>query len=166
MVHETPSETDPEALLTEQGLTIPAVPGAPAFDYLPYRLHSGVLYLAGQLAKEDNGEVAVHGRVGEAVEESEAARQMTLAALHAIAWLRDAAKGDLRRVEGILHLNVWVARGPGFDGISRLADHASRVFRIAFGDAGRHPRSVIGVDQLPRGAPVMIDLRAAIRPED
>ena len=73
-------------------------------------------------------------------------------------------RGFLGRIEAILHMNAWVARG-GFDGISRVADHASRVFQIAFGEAGRHPRSVIGVDQLPRQAPIMIDLRAAIVPK-
>lgn len=151
----------PERRLHDQGLTLPE-PGRPAFDYKPYSIHNGVIELAGQLAKDSRGEVASPGRVAIEVQEAEAARQMTLCALHAIGWLKRAADNDLDRIDRILHLNVWVACSSDFDGISRLADAASGVFVTAFGEAGKHPRSVLGVMRLPRNAPVMIDLRAAV----
>ena len=28
-------------------------PGKPDFNYLPFKVHGGIIYLAGQLAKED-----------------------------------------------------------------------------------------------------------------
>lgn len=152
----------PERRLLDAGLVVPE-PGVPAFDYEPFVSHDGVIWLAGQLAKETDGEVARLGRVGVEVDEAEAARQMRLAALHALGWLKRAAGGDLDGVARILQLNAWVACGIDFDGISRLADSASGVFVTAFGETGRHPRSVLGVARLPRNAPVMIDLRAALR---
>ncbi len=65
-------------------------------------------------------------------------------------------------MEAILQLRCYVACTDEFDGNSRIADHASRVFTTAFGDAGKHPRSVLGMTRLPQDAPVMIDLQAAI----
>ena len=152
---------DPETRLRDAGLTLPE-PGRPAFDYEPYKLHDGVVYLAGQLAKED-GEIAAFGKVDRDIDEAEAARQMQVSALQALNWMKHAADGDLDRVDAILQLRCYVACTEAFDGISRIADHASRVFTTAFGDAGKHPRSVLGMMRLPRNAPVMIDLQAAIR---
>ena len=151
-----------EQRLRDQGLHIPE-PGQPAFDYQPYSLNDGVIQLAGQLAKQSDGEIANFGQVGISVSEEEAGAQMELAALHAIGWLRKAADGDLERIGSILHLNAWVACHPDFDGMSSLADRCSAVLIKAFGESGRHPRSVLGLVRLPRNAPVMIDLRASIR---
>lgn len=152
---------DPETRLRAAGLTLPE-PGRPAFDYEPYKLHGGIVYMAGQLAKED-GEIAAFGKVNRDISEEEAARQMQICALQALNWLKIAADGDLDRVDGILQLRCYVACTEDFDGISRIADHASGVFTTAFGDAGKHPRSVLGMMRLPQNAPVMIDLQAAIR---
>lgn len=145
--------------LNAEGLVLPT-PEAPAFDYLPLSVHAGVIWMAGQLAKE-NGRVPILGQVASVVSVEEAARQMTLCALQALSRLQNEF-GSLDSIERVLHLNAYVACPPDFDGISPLADHASRVFVIAFGDAGRHPRSVLGVNRLPQNAPVMIDLRLAL----
>jgi enamine deaminase RidA (YjgF/YER057c/UK114 family) len=152
----------PEMKLAGKGYELPDSPGTPAFDYEPFKIHGDVFYMAAQLAKE-NGEVANLGRVGAEIDEAEAARQMRLCALTSLAWLKRAAGGELSGVMGILHLNAFIACTPDFDGISRLADAASAVLIDAFGDDGRHPRSVLGVIRLPRNAPVMIDLRAALK---
>ena len=40
--------------------------------------------------------------------------------------------------------------------------HATGLVRV-FGDAGRHTRSAIGVAALPRGAPVEVEVTAALR---
>lgn len=151
---------NPEERLAKRNLVLPSAE-APAFDYRPLTVHNGVAYLAGQLAKT-GGVLTNPGRVGLEIDEPEAARQMQGCALQALAWLKDHL-GDLGRVEKILHLNAYVACAPEFDGISRVADHASQVFIAAFGaENGRHARSVLGLVRLPQNAPVMIDLRAAI----
>ena len=150
---------NPMDRLQAAGILLPAVE-EPAFNYLAFVEHQGVIWLAGQLAKE-GGMVKCQGHVPLVVSPEEAARQMRLCALQAISRLNDAL-GDLSRVERVLHMNAYVACATDFDGISPIADHASRVFIQAFGDAGRHPRSVLGVNRLPQNAPVMIDLRVAV----
>jgi enamine deaminase RidA (YjgF/YER057c/UK114 family) len=136
-------------------------PGKPDFNYLPYKVHRGILYLAGQLAKE-GGILKYQGRINEEINEVEAERQAKLCAIHALSWLKIAVDGDINKIECILDLKVYVACNNEFDGMSRLADKASNVFIGTLGEKGRHPRSVIAVQRLPQNAPVMIDLRAAI----
>jgi enamine deaminase RidA (YjgF/YER057c/UK114 family) len=136
-------------------------PGKPDFNYLPYKVHRGILYLAGQLAKE-GGILKYQGRINEEINEVEAERQAKLCAIHALSWLKIAVDGDINKIECILDLKVYVACNNEFDGMSRLADKASNVFIDTLGEKGRHPRSVIAVQRLPQNAPVMIDLRAAI----
>jgi enamine deaminase RidA (YjgF/YER057c/UK114 family) len=149
----------PEKNLHANGLRLPAVE-LPAFNYEPLSVHNSVVYLAGQLAKE-NGEVVHRGRANIEVTETEAARQMQVCALQALAVLKHHFEA-LENIQRILHLNVYVACDHKYEGISKLADHASNVFICAFGDAGRHPRSVLGVNRLPQNAPVMIDLRVSL----
>jgi len=136
-------------------------PGKPDFNYLPYKVHRGILYLAGQLAKE-GGILKYQGRINEEINEVEAERQAKLCAIHALSWLKIAVDGDINKIECILDLKVYVACNNEFDGMSRLADKASNVFIGTLGEKGRHTRSVIAVQRLPQNAPVLIDLRAAI----
>ena len=148
-------------LLTTIGLSLPPREG-PAYNYDPFKRYGNTIYLAGTLGKED-GAVQNLGKVGARVSEEEAGRQMQICALQALNWLREAASGDLDRVHGVLQLKCYIACTPEFDGISRVADHASRVFVTAFADDGRHPRSVLGLMRLPQDAPVMIDLVAELK---
>jgi enamine deaminase RidA (YjgF/YER057c/UK114 family) len=152
---------DPEQNLAQHDLVLPSAE-TPAFDYLPLTIHNGTAYLAGQLAKVD-GVQTNPGRVGLDIDEAEAGRQMQLCALQSLAWLKHYL-GSLKRVEKVLHLNAYVACTSDYEYISRIADHASQVFITAFGgENGRHARSVLGMVRLPQNAPVMIDLRVAVR---
>ena len=137
-------------------------PGKPDFNYLSYKVHNNIVYLAGQLAKE-NGVVKNTGMVPEDITEEEASRQMSLCAKHAFSWLEIAAKKNNNDIESILDLKVYVSCKENFDGISKLADFASSVFIEKLGENGKHPRSVLAVTRLPQNAPVMIDLRAALK---
>ncbi len=150
----------PEESLDRAGHSLPALED-PAFDYAPIVVHDGVAWLAGQLAKE-GGHLPVQGRAGAEVDDEEVARQAARCALQALARLRQAL-GALDRVERVLQMNVWVACTHDYTRISWVADRASGILTCAFSDAGRHPRSVLGVVRLPQNAPVMIDLRAAVR---
>ena len=150
-----------ENRLAAIGLSLPPREG-PAYDYDPFKRDGDTVYLAGTLGKE-NGAVQNLGKVGAEISEEEAGRQMQICALQAMNWLREAADGDLEQVAGVLQLKCYVACTPEFDGISRVADHASKVFMTAFSDDGRHPRRVLGMMRLPQNAPVMIDLVAGLK---
>src|SRR2546426_629769 len=91
----------------------------------------------------------------------DAAEEARYCALNALAQLR-AAAGSLDRVARILKVTVFVASSAGFHAQPLVANGASELFEAVFGESGRHARSAVGVAELPLGAPVELDLVAAL----
>jgi enamine deaminase RidA (YjgF/YER057c/UK114 family) len=52
----------------------------------------------------------------------------------------------------------FVASAEGFDGQPAVINGASELFLAVFGEAGRHARSAVGVAELPRSAPVEVEV--------
>ncbi len=84
-----------------------------------------------------------------------------MCALNALAVL-EAALGSLDRVERVLSVTGYVASTADFHAQPAVIDGASEVLVQAFGDAGRHTRSAIGVASLPRGGAVEIEVVVAV----
>lgn len=124
-------------------------------------IHGGVARTSGQLPRDETGEVAYRGRLGEDLSVGDGAAAARLCALNALSVLR-VALGDLDRIVRVLTMTGFVACGPGFTEQPAVVDGASRLLADVFGDAGRHSRSAIGVVALPRGAAVEIELTVAI----
>lgn len=147
----------PAARLTEMGLTLPALRPR-AGNYLGWRRVGDTLYLAGQGA---DGWV---GRVGAdlTLERAQlAARDCGLNLLAQTA----AALGTLDAVEAIAKVTGFVACVEGFDRLPEVIDGASNLFVDVFGGRGRHARSAVGVQHLPRGFAVEIEMVVAVRPD-
>ena len=82
-------------------------------------------------------------------------------ALQALSALRDAL-GSLDRVVGIAQLSVFVASAPGFTKQPAVGNGASELLVELLGDAGRHARIAVGVQELPLGAAVEVAVVALI----
>ncbi len=135
------------------------------YAYEPATRAGELIFLAGQIAKISATEIHAAGRCGREIDLATARDSARLAALQGLAWLdRSLAPGE--SVRKILRVDVFVAATEDFEHISEVADAASDVFIGAFGDAGRHARSVIGVTRLPRNAPVLLEITARSRPAD
>jgi len=150
-----------EERLRQAGLVLPEPP-APVAVYVPGLTAQGLAYTAGQLPLV-RGELAGTGKVGEGpglVPPAEASRLASLCALNAIAALK-AVLGDLDRVRQVLKVVGFVASDPAFTSQPIVLNGASEVFGTAFGDAGRHARSAVGVAVLPLDAPVEVEVTVA-----
>lgn len=148
------------ARLAALGLTLPPVPAAVA-AYLPAVRQGDLVWTSGQLPFVD-GALPATGLVGEGeglVTLQDAARMAGRCALNALA--AAAAVADLDRLR-IVKVVGFVASAPGFTGQAKVVDGASSLLGDVFGDAGRHARSAVGVAALPLGAPVEIELTAAL----
>lgn len=146
--------------LRDRGLEIPEV-ARPVAAYVP-SLRSGLdVMTSGQLPLVD-GKLPKTGRLGAEVSVEEGQGFARRAALNAIAALGQAA-GDLDRIGQVLRVVVYVASAPGFNQQPAVANGASEVFEAAFGDAGRHTRSAVGVAELPLGAPVEVEVWARLQ---
>ncbi|HJR19589.1 MAG TPA: RidA family protein [Actinomycetota bacterium] len=150
----------PEQRLVELGITLPEPPGAVA-AYVPTVVHNGQIWVSGQVPLRDGGLPRV-GLVGRDISVEDAAEEARFCALNALAHLK-AAAGSLNEIERILKLTVFVASSAGFHAQPLVANGASDLFQEVFGDQGRHARSAVGVAELPLGAPVEIEVIAALR---
>lgn len=136
-------------------------PHETAFTYELATRHDRIVFLAGQIAKIGPDSLHAVGRCGEAVDLATARESARVAAGQALAWLsRQLAAGE--RVERLLRVDVFVAVGGDFEAISDVAEAASQALISALGERGRHARSVIGVARLPRNAPVLLEVTAAV----
>jgi enamine deaminase RidA (YjgF/YER057c/UK114 family) len=149
-----------EEKLKQLGLFLPPAV-QPAFQYVAVIIHAGTAYVSGQLPRED-GEVRITGKVGETVDVATAQRAARICILNGLSCLK-AALGDLEHVERILKLTGFVASARGFIDQPKVIDAASSLLVDLFGERGRHARSAVGVAELPRNAPVEIELVVAVR---
>jgi len=150
----------PEERLAELGLTLPEPPTAFA-AYVPAVVHAGLIWVSGQVPIRDGGLPRL-GLVGRDISVEDAAEEARFCALNALAHLK-AAAGSLEQIERIVKLTVFVASSAGFHAQPLVANGASELFQAVFGEQGRHARSAVGVAELPLGAPVEVEVIAALR---
>jgi enamine deaminase RidA (YjgF/YER057c/UK114 family) len=145
--------------LAAAGLTLPQ-PAAPVAAYVPTVLVGNLLHVSGQLPFVDGS--LVIGRLGEdvSIERGQAAAQAC--GLMLLAQVR-AALGSLDRVERVVKLGAFINSAGTFTDQPKVANGASELMVTAFGEAGRHARSAVGVPVLPLGAAVEIDAVFAVR---
>jgi len=144
-----------EARLAELGVTLPEAP-TPVANYVPYTIGGDTVYIAGQVPFVD-GAIKHKGRVGETFTVAQAKQIARICGLNIIAQVKAACGGDLDRVVRCLKLGGFVACIDGFGEQPEVVNGASELMVEVFGEAGRHARSAVGTNALPRNVPVEID---------
>ncbi|MEV8615017.1 RidA family protein [Amycolatopsis sp. NPDC051373] len=146
----------PEDRLRATGLTLPALRPV-AGNYVGAYQEGSLVYLAGQ------GSEGWLGRVGETLTAEDGYAAARECMLHLLAQLRQTL-GSLDRVRGIARVVGYVSCADDFTGVAQVLNGASDLLVEVFGDAGRHPRSVVGAKALPKGIAVEVDLIAVVEP--
>ncbi len=149
-----------EARLAEHGLTVPEV-SAPVAAYIPAARTGNLVYTSGQLPFA-NGELLATGIVGTDVDEATAAAAAQQSALNAIAAIKSVI-GDLDKVARVVKVVGFVASAPSFTKQPVVINGASELFAKAFGDAGVHARSAVGVSALPLNSAVEVEVIVEVR---
>jgi len=144
-----------ESRLAEIGLSVPDI-ATPVAAYVPAVRTGNLVFTSGQLPML-NGEIPMTGKVGAEVTPDEAAELAKICALNAIAAVKGLI-GDLDKVVRVVKVTGFVASAPGFTSQPVVVNGASAVLGQAFGDAGIHARSSLGVASLPLDAPVEVEL--------
>ncbi len=143
-----------EDRLAVLGLTVPTVV-PPLAAYVPAVVSGNYVYTAGQLPFID-GTLPDTGKVGADVTPERAVELAAISALNMIAAVKSVV--DLDRVVRVVKVVGFVASTPGFTGQPAVINGASNLLKEAFGDAGVHARSAVGVAALPMDAPVEIEM--------
>ena len=150
--------TDWSTRLTELGIELPQVV-APLAAYVPAVRTGNLVYTAGQLPIS-GGELLASGKVGAEISAEEAKDLARVCALNALAAI-DALVG-IDSVVKVVKVVGFVASAPGFGGQPGVINGASELFGEVFGEAGAHARSAVGVSELPRNAPVEVEVIAEV----
>lgn len=145
--------------LASLGLTVPDV-AAPVASYVPAVRTGNHVHTSGQLPFVD-GVLPGTGKVGAEVSPEDAQEYARLCALNVIAAIGSVV--DLDAVVRVVKLGVFVASAPDFTGQPAVANGASDLMAAAFGAAGSHARSAVGVAVLPLDTPVEVDAVVEVR---
>ena len=144
----------PEERLQELGVSLPA-PAVPVAAYVPCVRTGSLVYVSGQVPSVD-GKPTHLGHLGDDVDLEAGRAAARTCAVNVLAALK-AELGELSRVRRVVKVTGFVASTPDFTDHPKVINAASELFGEAFGDAGRHSRSAVGVAALPLGVPVEVE---------
>ncbi|BBF92577.1 RidA family protein [Blastochloris tepida] len=144
-----------EGRIIAAGFALPA-PAAPVATYVPFVRTGNLVTVSGQLCFAPDGALRHTGRMGSDFDLAAGQEAARYAALNVLAQVK-AAIGDLDRVTRVVRLGGFINAGPGFTDLPKVMNGASDLMVAAFGEAGRHARSTVGVAELPLGALVEIE---------
>ena len=149
----------PEERLAELGIALPPPPPAVA-AYVPWVRTGNLVVTSGQLPWRD-GVMAYEGKLGAELSVEDGYQAARLAAINAIAQLRDAV-GELSRVVQLVRLEGNVHCAAGFQSHPQDLNGASELLNDVFGGRGRHTRTALGTNEMPLNAAVLLVLWAEV----
>jgi enamine deaminase RidA (YjgF/YER057c/UK114 family) len=141
--------------LADLGITLPK-PMPPVATYVPLTIAGNLVTVSGQLPAID-GKVAVTGKLGGGVSIEEGQHAARLCLINVLAQLETGVPGGLLSITKIIRLGGFIASAPEFSQHAVVMNGASDLAVAAFGEAGRHARSTIGVACLPLDAAVEVE---------
>ena len=144
-----------EAKLKEMGITLPETP-KPLAAYVPAVQVDKYIYTSGQIPMV-SGELKYKGKLGAEITEAQGYEAAKLCAINCLSAIKGLA-GTLDNIERIVKVVGFVNSAPGFNMQPKVVNGASEFIGEVFGEAGRHARSAVGVNELPIDASVEIEM--------
>lgn len=152
---------DIKSKLAELNLVLPEPP-KPVASYIPAVRAGDLLYVSGQLPMKD-GQLMAIGKVPSAVPIELARSAARQCALNGLAIVGAELGGDWSRLVRIVRLGVFVQSDDDFTQQPQIANGASDLLQQLLGEPGRHARAAVGVNALPLGAAVEVELLVQVR---
>jgi enamine deaminase RidA (YjgF/YER057c/UK114 family) len=144
-----------EEQLTQMGLSLPT-PAAPAGNYIGAVRVGNLLFVSGHGPRRQ-GESYITGKVGRDLTTEQAYEVAKIVMLNCLASVKREI-GDLDRVKRIVKLLGMVNCTEDFTEQPKVINGASDLLVALYGEAGRHARSAVGMQQLPMSIPVEIEM--------
>lgn len=144
-----------EAKLKEMGITLPETP-KPLAAYVPAVQIDKYIYTSGQIPLAA-GELKFKGKLGAEISESQGYEAARVCAINCLSAIKGLA-GSLDNIERIVKVVGFVNSAPGFNQQPKVINGASEFIGEVFGEAGRHARSAVGVNELPIDAAVEVEM--------
>ncbi len=144
-----------EQILNSKGIKIPEAP-KPLASYIPVTKVGNLVFTAGQIPLKD-GALAYEGKVGTDITVEEGMKAALICTINCLSVIKSEI-GSLDNIKKIVKVTVFVNSADGFTDQPKVANGASDLLVEVFGDAGKHVRSAVGVNELPIGASVEIEM--------
>lgn len=141
--------------MKELGYSLPEPP-KPIASYVPSVRVGKLLFVSGVLPLV-NDRPLYTGKLGREVTLEQGYEAAKVAALNALSIIKSSL-GSLEKVRRVVRLVGYVASAEGFNEQPKVVNGASDLLIQVFGDKGKHSRVAVGVMELPRGAPVEIEM--------
>ena len=150
-----------ERRIKELGITLPPV-SSPVATYVNAVQTGNLLYLSGKGPLSVDGK-RPSGKLGREFTIEQGYQHARTTGLDLIAVMK-AELGSLDRVKRIVKVLGMVNCLPEFTDPPKVINGASDLFVEVFGDKGRHARSAVGLNSLPMGIPVEIEVIVEVEP--
>ncbi|WP_424831868.1 RidA family protein [Ruegeria sp.] len=141
------------AKLESLGITLPDAP-APAANYVPFVRIGNIVYVSGQISKDDD---LITGKLGADMDVEAGAAAAKVCAINLLAQVKAACDGDIENLVRVIKLTGFVNSTPEFTAQPQVINGASDFLVEALGEAGRHSRSAVSAASLPLGVAVEIE---------
>jgi enamine deaminase RidA (YjgF/YER057c/UK114 family) len=151
-----------EAKLAEMGLSLPAPP-APVGNYVGAVQTGNLLFVSGHGPRRLDDSTILVGKVGRDLTTEQAYDTAKAVMLNCLASIKREL-GDLDRVQRVVKLLGMVNCTEEFVEPPKVINGASDLLVELYGEAGRHARSAVGMQQLPMNIPVEIEMIVEVAP--
>jgi enamine deaminase RidA (YjgF/YER057c/UK114 family) len=152
---------DLKAKLNAMGMSLPAAP-KPVATYVPAVRTGDLIVVSGQLPMRD-GRLICQGSVPSAVSLEQAREAAKQCALNGLAVVDAMIDSDWTKFVRIVRLGGFVQCDDGYGDQPKVINGASELVGELFGEAGRHARAAVGVNSLPLGASVELEMIVQIK---
>ena len=149
-----------EERLAALGHEIPD-PGPPVANFVNAVRTGNLVFVSGHGPQRD-GKMVYVGKVGKDVDVETGRKAAELVMLNCLGVLKQEL-GDLDRVTRVVKLLGMVNCSPDFTEQPKVINGASDLLVAAFGDAGRHARSAVGMSSLPFDISVEIEMIVEVK---
>ncbi len=151
----TAASIDFEQRIKDLGITL-TEPAPPVANFVHAVTSGNYVFLAGHGPQKADGSW-MRGKVGDdiGIEEGRAAARLT--AINMLSTLK-AEIGDLNRVKRIVKVHGMVNSSETFTDQPKVMNGFSDLMVEVFGEKGKHARAAVGMQQLPFGIPVEIEM--------
>jgi enamine deaminase RidA (YjgF/YER057c/UK114 family) len=146
---------DIEKRLKELGVALPEAP-KPVANYVPVVKAGNLLFVSGHGPYKD-GKTILSGKLGKELTIEEGYKSARNVALNCLASVK-ATLSDLNKVKRVVKLLGMVNCTEDFKDQPKVINGASDLLVEVFGEAGKHARSAVGMQSLPNGIPVEIEM--------
>ena len=144
-----------EKKLKELGIALPQAP-KPLANYVPAVRVGNLLFVSGHGPYND-GKAITSGKLGKELTIEQGYQTACNVALNCLASVKGTI-GDLDKVKRVVKLLGMVNCTEDFKDQPKVINGASDLLAEIFGDAGKHARSAVGMQALPNGIPVEIEM--------